>query len=67
MSNKAFLITGASKGIDKLVSAAVDKFGNIDAVIPNAGTMPMATLSTATPESFDKVMNLNVKGPLFLV
>jgi 3-oxoacyl-[acyl-carrier protein] reductase len=27
----------------------------------------MATLSTAKPGAFDKVMNLNVKGPLFLV
>jgi 3-oxoacyl-[acyl-carrier protein] reductase len=27
----------------------------------------MATLSTATPAAFDKVMSLNVKGPLFLV
>ena len=29
--------------------------------------MPMAPLAAVTPELFDKVMNLNVKGPLFLV
>ncbi|KAK0656979.1 hypothetical protein B0T16DRAFT_366751 [Cercophora newfieldiana] len=58
---------GTLDGIDKLVGAAVEKFGKIDVVIPNAGTMPMATLDSATEPTFDKVMSLNVKGPLFLV
>ncbi|KAK4451335.1 60S ribosomal L40 [Podospora aff. communis PSN243] len=69
-SNRALAVQADAstlEGIDKLISAAVEKFGKIDVVIPNAGTMPMATLSAATPEAFDKVMNLNVKGPLFLV
>ncbi|KAK4193169.1 putative versicolorin reductase [Podospora australis] len=53
--------------IDKLVSAAVEKFGKIDVVVPNAGVMGMFNLSQVTEEAFDKHFNLNVKGALFLV
>ncbi|KAK0748439.1 hypothetical protein B0T21DRAFT_277237 [Apiosordaria backusii] len=53
--------------IDKLVNAAVEKFGKIDIVVPNAGIMGMADLAHATEESYDAHFNLNVKGALFLV
>jgi len=60
---------GTLDGINKLVAAAVERFGKIDVVIPNAGTMSTGTIdSPATTEpAFDHVFNLNVKGPLFLV
>ncbi|KAK4231076.1 hypothetical protein QBC38DRAFT_466780 [Podospora fimiseda] len=53
--------------IEKLVAAAVQKFGKIDVVIPNAGVMGMASLEQLTEEAFDQHFNLNVKGALFLV
>ncbi|KAK3897758.1 hypothetical protein C8A05DRAFT_19533 [Staphylotrichum tortipilum] len=53
--------------LEKLVDAAVAKFGHIDLVMPNAGIMGMHTLSSATESAFDAHMALNVKGPLFLV
>ncbi|KAK4031625.1 hypothetical protein C8A01DRAFT_41930 [Parachaetomium inaequale] len=53
--------------IEKLVAAAVDKFGKIDVVMPNAGIMGMHDLAHATEAAFDAHFNLNVKGPLFLV
>ncbi|KAK4200067.1 hypothetical protein QBC40DRAFT_280777 [Triangularia verruculosa] len=53
--------------IDKLVNAAVERFGKIDIVVPNAGIMGMIDLAHATEESYDAHFNLNVKGALFLV
>jgi 3-oxoacyl-[acyl-carrier protein] reductase len=52
-------------GNKTLVEAAVQKFGKIDILIPNAGVMPMATLADTTEESFDKTFAFNVKGPYF--
>ncbi|KAK4129104.1 NAD(P)-binding protein [Parathielavia appendiculata] len=53
--------------IEKLVAAAVEKFGRIDIVVPNAGVMGMHDLAHTTEADFDRHFNLNVKGPLFLV
>ncbi|KAK1757766.1 60S ribosomal L40 [Echria macrotheca] len=58
---------GSLEGVDKLVAAAVDKFGKIDVVIPNAGWMPMGLLDNVSETNFDRIININVKGPLFLV
>lgn len=53
--------------IETLVAAAVEKFGKIDVVMPNAAILRMRTLPTTTESDFDTHFNLNVKGPLFLV
>ncbi|KAH6854033.1 hypothetical protein B0I37DRAFT_20874 [Chaetomium sp. MPI-CAGE-AT-0009] len=53
--------------IEKLVAAAVDRFGKIDVVMPNAGLMRMHDLAHTTPTDFEQHFDLNVKGPLFLV
>lgn len=52
--------------IEKLVDAAVAKFGRIDILVPNAGVMPLQPLAAATEDIFDRVYDLNVKGPFFL-
>ncbi|KAI0127104.1 hypothetical protein BJ170DRAFT_702582 [Xylariales sp. AK1849] len=52
--------------VEKLVNAAVSKFGKIDVVVPNAGVMPLQPLADTTEEIFDTTYNLNVKGPFFL-
>ncbi|KAL1964557.1 hypothetical protein VTN77DRAFT_6854 [Rasamsonia byssochlamydoides] len=53
--------------INRLVDAAVQRFGRIDVVIPNAAVMPMRDLASTTEEDFDRTFALNVKGPYFLV
>ncbi|KAL2168909.1 hypothetical protein VTG60DRAFT_6744 [Thermothelomyces hinnuleus] len=53
--------------IEKLVAAAVEKFGKIDIVMPNAGIMEMYDLARTTEAAFDRHFDLNVKGALFLV
>ncbi|KAH6651483.1 hypothetical protein BKA67DRAFT_571061 [Truncatella angustata] len=52
--------------ISKLVDATVSKFGRIDILVPNAGVMPLQPLAAMTEELFDRVYELNVKGPFFL-
>lgn len=52
--------------IEKLVEATVSKFGRIDILVPNAGIMPLQPLAATTEDVFDRVYNLNVKGPFFL-
>ncbi|KAM7216127.1 hypothetical protein V8F06_008502 [Rhypophila decipiens] len=53
--------------VEKIVSTAVERFGKIDVVMPNAGMMSMIDLEHVTEANFDKIFELNVKGPLFLV
>ncbi|MEX0721530.1 MAG: glucose 1-dehydrogenase [Balneolaceae bacterium] len=44
------------------VSKTVDVFGNIDVLINNAGIMKYSTVTTASSQEWDTVMNINVKG-----
>ncbi|TLD36005.1 Versicolorin reductase 1 [Venturia nashicola] len=57
---------GKISDIEKIVAAAVKKFGKLDIVMANAGVMPMKDLEHITEEDYERVMTLNVKGPLFL-
>jgi len=58
---------GTLSGIDHLVQSAVDQFGKIDILIPNAGVLPMKDVAHTTEADFDRAFGLNVKGPYFLV
>ncbi|KAM4068041.1 enoyl-(Acyl carrier protein) reductase [Hirsutella rhossiliensis] len=53
--------------LEKLVEAAVTKFGRLDTIMANAGIMPMRTVEDTTEADFDKTFAMNVKGPYFLV
>jgi 2-deoxy-D-gluconate 3-dehydrogenase len=57
----------ANKGqIDELVSSAVQQLGGIDILVNNAGIhMYPSPLLTVSESDWDKVMAVNVKGPLF--
>ncbi|MBN1361882.1 MAG: 3-ketoacyl-ACP reductase [Sedimentisphaerales bacterium] len=64
------LRTDVSKAEDrkKLVELARRKFGRCHMLVNNAGVAPSKRLDLleATEESFDRVMNINLKGPYFL-
>jgi NAD(P)-dependent dehydrogenase (short-subunit alcohol dehydrogenase family) len=52
----------------QLVDLAREKFGRVDLLVNNAGIAPpkRQDLLEATQESFDRVMEVNLKGPYFL-
>ncbi|KPK45199.1 MAG: 3-ketoacyl-ACP reductase [Phycisphaerae bacterium SG8_4] len=53
---------------DSLAALAKSKFGRCDMLVNNAGVAPSKRLDLleATEESYDRVMNINLKGPYFL-
>jgi glucose 1-dehydrogenase len=52
--------------IKKLVDTAVEKYGQLDIVIANAGITLYGNFFTYTPEAFNKVMQVNLGGSFFL-
>jgi NAD(P)-dependent dehydrogenase (short-subunit alcohol dehydrogenase family) len=58
---------GHSDEIETVVRRTTDELGRIDIVVNNAATSPAARpLIAGTPELFDKVYAINVRGPLHL-
>src|SRR4051812_5814885 len=51
--------------IDQLVKRVVEVAGVIDILVNNAGFLDMGPLLDITPESYDRVFVVNVKGLLF--
>jgi 3-oxoacyl-[acyl-carrier protein] reductase len=53
---------------ERLVAETVKNFGRIDLLVNNAGVAPKvrADLLDAGEESFDRLININLKGPYFL-
>lgn len=52
-------------GIDKLIGAAVDEFGRLDAFINNAGIEARHGILEVDEETFEKVMSINLKSAVF--
>lgn len=50
-----------------IVSMIASKFGQIDLLVNNAGVAPLKRVDIleARPESFDRLMNINLRGPFF--
>jgi NAD(P)-dependent dehydrogenase (short-subunit alcohol dehydrogenase family) len=58
---------GDAEAVRLLVARAVELFGGIDVVVNNAAVSPVyGPLLEAPLEAFDKIMAVNVKGPLEL-
>lgn len=57
-----------SKDRERLVHFVREKFGRLDLLVNNAGVAPevRADILQATEASFDRLININVKGPYFL-
>jgi 3-oxoacyl-[acyl-carrier protein] reductase len=47
---------------ERLVATAVEQFGGIDAVVNNAGIVRDRTLLNMTPDEFDEVIAVNLRG-----
>ncbi len=53
---------------DRIVNEIKSRFGRIDLLVNNAGVAPKVRMDIleATEESFDRVLNINLRGPYFL-
>ena len=58
---------GDSGAIAALVEKTLSECGGIDVIVNNAATNPVyGPLLEAGPDAFDKIMNVNIRGPLEL-
>lgn len=53
--------------IDKVVAAIDAEFGGIDILVNNAAIFDMAPVNELTEESYERVLGINLKGPLFMM
>jgi len=58
---------GSIEDLDRLIETAYERFGRVDILINNAGINPsLGLLSDLTPELFQKLFDVNTKGPWYL-
>jgi 3alpha(or 20beta)-hydroxysteroid dehydrogenase len=50
---------------EKMTGRIMDRYGRIDGLINNAGVYPSADIDRLSEEEMDKVLAVNLKGPLF--
>ena len=48
----------------RVVSATLEEFGRIDAIVNNAGVMPLSPLSALKVSEWDQMVDVNIKGVL---
>jgi dehydrogenase/reductase SDR family protein 4 len=64
---EAFAVAGNAgrpEDVQHIVAAAVEHFGRIDILVNNAATNPsFGTLVDTTEQAFDKVLDVNLRGP----
>lgn len=56
------------KDHEKILKLTLDRFGKIDVLVNNAGVAPEKRLDIleTTPESYDRLLSINARGPIFL-
>jgi NAD(P)-dependent dehydrogenase (short-subunit alcohol dehydrogenase family) len=58
---------GDLEGLAELVNRTVDELGRVDIVVNNAATPLREDLGRFTPGAYEKAMDVNLRGPVFLV
>lgn len=51
----------------RMIAAAIQAFGRLDALVNNAASVQRSNLETTTVEFFDKMIAINVRAPLLLI
>ncbi len=58
---------GALTDVRALIAATTDRFGGIDIVVNNAANALAEPVGAFSEQGFDKSIDVNIKGPVFLV
>lgn len=58
---------GQLDDVERLVETTAEHFGRIDIVVNDAATALRQPLGSFTPEAWQKVFDVNLRGPVFLV
>ncbi|HBQ31587.1 MAG TPA: L-iditol 2-dehydrogenase [Ochrobactrum anthropi] len=53
--------------IDKVVAEIDAEYGGIDILVNNAAIFDMAPINELTEDSYERVLDINLKGPLFMM
>ena len=52
----------AKTGAEAMVAAALEKFGRVDILVQNAGIYPWTLIEDISPEEWDRVLAVNLRG-----
>jgi len=55
-----------AKDAERAVSETAKKFGKLNVLVNNAGTLSVSTVDTISEDDWDRVMTVNVKGPFLM-
>jgi len=55
-----------SKDVKRMVKKVLDEFGGVDILFNNAGILVEGTIEEVPEEGWDKIMDVNVKGPYLM-
>jgi NADP-dependent 3-hydroxy acid dehydrogenase YdfG len=53
--------------LEKIAAHALEKFGSIDALVNNAGVMPISRLDMYDVDGWDRTIDTNIKGVLYAI
>ncbi|MCP9810110.1 glucose 1-dehydrogenase [Cyanobium sp. HWJ4-Hawea] len=56
---------GKLDDLQRLIDSTVAKFGRLDVMVNNAGIETRTSILDTTPDDFDKVLNVNLRGVFF--
>src|SRR5262249_22320110 len=55
----------SAKAVERLVNAAIDKFGSVNVLVNNAGMLAAGTAESLSEDQWDQTFNTNVRGLWF--